>query len=235
MSKDKSTSRRLLSVEELNDFQILRPEFTSSVFKPKITFNYDTAIFNAACVRLFPESEYVQILVDPGRKRLLTMSCKQHDKASIRWSIIKNGKPNSRIIRGRILGAKIYRMMSWDIQCRYKIMAVYQELGGKRFTLFNLFECEMYVPEERSTDDGTGKKKRKKVFPIDWEKSFGTPYAEFSSTYDADIKSMHLVSNNTPDEMDEKDAIRPRVPKSSEIITSTYYTPDEIVKKGKKK
>ena len=233
MSENIMPEGGLASREELLGFEYIRSEFTTPVFKPKITLDYDNLTFNAACVRLFPESEYVQMLADQRRQRLLVWSCKQFDKASVKWSNIKNGKPGSRNVRAKILCAKIFRMMNWNINFRYKIMAVYQELDELRFTVFNLEECEMYVPQEQTLPDGTVKKKRNKVFPIDWDKTFGTPYAQHSATYEADLSALHLLSNSTLDDLNEKPVIVPRAPTPGEIITRNYYVPDNIVEKGK--
>ena len=134
-----------------------------------------------------------------------------------------------------MLCAKIFKIMTWNIDYRYKIMAVYQEIEDLKFCVFNLSECEMYVPDEMDTGDGSKKKKRRKVFPIDWESSFGTPFAEFESTFDTDINSLHLLSDSTLDDLTEKPKIIPRIPTSREKITSPYYTPDDITGKGKKK
>ena len=225
----------LQSLEELNDFEYIRVEFTTPTLKPKITLNYDNLTFNAACVRLFPETEYVQMLANRKKKRLLVWSCKQYDKDSVKWSIVKNNKPKSRNIRAKMVCAKVYKLMNWNINYRYKIMAVYQELGKRRFAVFNLMECEMYIPEEQTTNDGAIKKKRRKIFPTDWEHSFGTPFAEHSATYETDINELHLLSNSTPDDLNEKQEIIPRVPTSGEIITRDYYVPDDIIEKGKVK
>jgi hypothetical protein len=235
MSVNKIPDGGLLTRDELNDFEYIRPEFVAPVFKAKVTLNYDNFAFNAACVRLFPKSEYVQILADKTKKRLLIWPCKEHDKCSVKWSLIRNDKPSSRNVRAKILCAKIYRMMNWDINNRYKIMAVYQELDELMFAVFNLAECEIYEPEDIISNDCTTKKKRRKVFPIDWENSFGTPYADFKSTYDTDINALHLLSNSTLDDLKEKPAIIPRIPTAGEIITRDYYVPDEIVEKGKLK
>jgi len=180
------------------------------------------------CVRLFPENEFVQILADQTKQRLLIWPCSQFDKDSVKWSNLKNGKPRSRSIRARMLCAKIFKMMNWVTDYQYKVMAVFQELDELRFVIFNLVECEMYVPGEVTAKDGTVKKKRKKVYPIDWEKTFGTPFAEHGETYQTDISALHLLSNTTDD--DSKPAIIPRIPTSSELITREYYVPDELVK-----
>ncbi|MCL2224093.1 MAG: hypothetical protein FWB96_03885 [Defluviitaleaceae bacterium] len=60
-------------------------------------------------------------------------------------------------------------MMKWDINTRYKAMAVYQEFPDKKLAVFNLEDAEGYTPEQRKGS------KRKQLFPIDWENSFGSP------------------------------------------------------------
>jgi len=123
-------------------------------------------------------------------------------------------------------------MMNWVTDYRYKIMAVYQELDELRFVIFNLVECEMYVPGEVVSPDGTVKKKRKKVYPINWETTFGTPYAEHRGTYQADISALHLLSNTSDSDSRMNPVAIPRIPTASELITREYYVPDELVKGG---
>jgi len=222
----------LLTIDELDKFQYVRSEFTTPMFKAKITFEYTSMRFNASCVRLFPDSDHIQLLADPNKKRLLAWACAPHDKDSLRWSILKDGKPQTRYIRARMLCAKVYKMMEWNIKHWYKVMAVYQELNDVKFIVFNLEECEMYVLDESQAPTRNTRIKRKRIFPVDWENSFGTPYAEHKSTYETDINTLHLLSNTQEEDSLHKGEITPRVPTSSEIITREYYTPDEIEKGG---
>jgi hypothetical protein len=221
----------LESLDELKNAQYIRAEFVNPVFKPKITLNYGDLTFNTACVKVMGDTEYVQLLVLEEARRLVAMPCGEFDKDSVKWSIIKDEKPRSRNIRAKIACAKLFQMMNWNINYRYKIMAVYQVLEGQRLIVFNLAECEMLVPEEIPKEDGTIKTKRNKVYPIDWEKSFGSPYSEHRETYAVDLNKLYLLSNNL--EADEvKPPVDPRVPTASEIITRQYYVPDEIKKGG---
>jgi hypothetical protein len=220
----------LVSREELDLFEYVRSEFTTPVYKPKITLDYDNFKLNAACVRLFPDSEYVQLLADRTKHRLLIWPCGQFDKDSVKWYNLKAGKPQPRNIRAKMLCAKIFKMMHWVPDYRYKVMAVFQEIDKLRFVVFNLAECEMYVPGEITAPDGTVKAKRRKVYPIDWEKSFGTPFAEHHETYQTDITALHLLSDTPADDLAAKPIIVPRIPTHSELITREYYVPDELIK-----
>jgi hypothetical protein len=224
----------LLSLEELDNFQYVRSEFTTPFFKPKMTIEYKDMRFSASCVRLFPDTEYIQLLADDSKNRLLAWPCNEHSKDSIKWSLMKSGVPTSRNIRTRVLCAKLFKMMSWNIHHRYKVMAVYQEIKDLRLIVFNLEECEMYVIDDSPSPDGIIRLKRKVIYPVDWENSFGTPYAEHKATYDIDIDSYHILSNSKDGDTKENVALEPRLPTSSEIITREYYTPDEVEKGGSK-
>lgn len=221
----------LRSLDELQEAEYIRAEFITPVFRPKVTLNYTDLIFNTACVRLMDDTEYVQMLVLPSTKRLVIMPCNEYDKDSVKWSIFKDGKPKSRNVTARIACGKLFQLMDWNINYRYKIMAVYQILQDQRLVVFNLNECEMYVPDDKAKTDGSTRIRRKKVYPIDWEKSFGSPYSEHRETYAVDLDHLYLLSNDI--ELDApKPAVDGRIPTPEELITREYYTPDDIKKGG---
>ena len=51
-------------------YQVVRGEYFAHIFEPSFTFNNYKANVNTACIRKFPDTEYVQILVNPDRKKL---------------------------------------------------------------------------------------------------------------------------------------------------------------------
>jgi hypothetical protein len=219
----------LLSPEELNRMQIIKPEFTAPTFHPKLTLNYTDISFSASCVRLFPETEYVQLLVDDRKRRMVVLPCVQYDVGAVKWSNNKKGKLASRSIRAKIASAKIFRMMEWDITYRYKVMAIYQKLNGTKLAVFNFADCTMLVPEDVIDKDGSVKTKRRMVYPIDWEKLFGPTYGEHRRQYEVDIQTYHLISDQMTE---EKPPVVPRVPTPEEIMTRNYYVPDELTMGG---
>jgi len=219
----------LLSLDELNQAQVIMPEFTAPTFRPKVTLTYKNILFNSSCVRLFPKTEFVQLLVDNNKRRMIALPCGRNDIGVVRWSKIKKGIPQSHDIRADVACAKIFRMMEWDITYRYKVMAVYQELRGVEFTIFNFTDCTMLVPEEITGKDGKTKTKRHTVYPLEWEKLFGPTYGEHRKQYETDIQTYHLLydeyaQNHKP--------VVPRVPTAEEIMTREYYVPDELEKRG---
>ena len=219
----------LLSIDELNQAQVIMPEFTAPTFRPKVTLNYGNLTFNSSCVKLFPVSEYFQLLVDDKKKRMIALPCGQYDVGVVKWSNIKKGIPQSREIKAKVACAKIFRMMDWDITYRYKVMAIYQELNGIRLVVFNFADCTMLIPEEVIGADGKVKTKRHTVYPIEWEKLFGPTYGEHRKQYEVDIQTYHLLSDKLTE---EQPPIIPRVPTPEEIMTRDYYVPDELDKRG---
>ena len=58
----------ITSLDELKGLEVVRTEFTSSVFRPKVTINLSSISFNKACVQLLPGVQYVNILIDREEK-----------------------------------------------------------------------------------------------------------------------------------------------------------------------
>lgn len=58
-----------------SEYEIVRPEFFAHIKEPALTVNVDKIGVNTACVRLMPDVEYVQILVNRKEKKLLLKPC----------------------------------------------------------------------------------------------------------------------------------------------------------------
>lgn len=54
---------------DLGEYEIVRPEFFAHIKEPALTVNVDKIGVNTACVRLMPDVEYVQILVNRKEKK----------------------------------------------------------------------------------------------------------------------------------------------------------------------
>ena len=54
---------------DLSEYEIVRPEFFAHIKEPALTVNVDKIGVNTACVRLMPDVEYVQILVNRKEKK----------------------------------------------------------------------------------------------------------------------------------------------------------------------
>ena len=130
--KIKAAEQKLLSNNFSKDLVHVRADYISPRPKPKIMLTYDSFTFNTACVRLFPETEYVQIFVNTEKRRLKILPCEPSDDTAIKWSVTKNNKKHPRNVRSKGLCSQVFSLMDWNVKYSYKAMAVYQEFGGQK-------------------------------------------------------------------------------------------------------
>jgi len=218
------------SLEELNQYQVIRSEFVSPRLRAKVTFNVDSLTFSSKCVRLFEETQYIQLLINADEKRMVVMPCDEYTKDSLKWSNIKAGKIISRNIRCKLFGAKLYEMMGWDPENRYRVQAMYQEIGGKQIIIFNLEEFEMVVPEVVVKSDGKRVRKSKVYYPENWRDSFGMMYQEHLESCMVNILDNYMVSNTKDGSQTSYNEaiVEGSIPEPIEIITRPYTIQERL-------
>ena len=157
-------------------FQVVRSEFFAHVRRPSIIFNDGKVGVNTACVRRFPEVEYVQILIHREKKLLAIRPCDELDLFSFQWGLTKAGKRFPRQVTGRLFYMKVCDMMGWIPEYRYKILGTLRPSNGEYIFVFDLRSTETY--ERSVTVDGKKKNSRTPVFPAAWKDQFGIPFEE---------------------------------------------------------
>ena len=114
-------------------------DFLIPFSKPQLTITKKHIKFNTACVRLFPVTEYVRVVVDEDKKQLCVFQCDKTETDAIKWSNIREKKSQPRTIHATSFCTKIFQMMDWNARYSYKVMALYIH---NRIS-FNLAEFEM--------------------------------------------------------------------------------------------
>ena len=162
---------------DLNGFQVVRREFFAHTREPSIVFNDGKISLNTACVRKFPDVEYVQILVHREKQQLAIRPCDELDLFAFRWGVTKNGKRFPRAVTGRLFFMMVCDMMGWNPDYRYKILGRLRRANGEQLFAFDLKSFETY---ERTVSDENGKRKTSRipVFPLEWKDQFGIPFEE---------------------------------------------------------
>jgi hypothetical protein len=169
----------LVSLAELDNSEVVSGQLLTTVYYPKITLDAHWFKCSASCVRLFPETNYVRMMVDVNNKRLIFKASKKFGIDAAQWSRKRGDKLVNRQVSSRKIGfcEKLYKMMNWIPENRYKVLAVYQELEGQQIIVFNLRDCEMTVPETVRQGETT-KKVRRSVLPENLRESFGRVYTD---------------------------------------------------------
>ena len=91
------------------------------------------------------------IYINQDQKRLVIRRCEKDDRDSLRWCIQKNDKRKSRKITGRQFSSMIYKMMSWDALCRYKILGHRIDYQGETLYVFELDDAEIFRERPKRT------------------------------------------------------------------------------------
>ena len=215
-------SKGIESLEELKRLEVLRTEFASSAYKPKVILSYETISFNKACVELLPGTHYVNVLIDRAKKRIIILPVNRHAKDALRWcGLTPEGKVKKRDCTARKFGAKLYEMMEWVKENKYRILAYYQEIQGVELLVFNLRECEMVVPELGTTKTGKLVKRGKAYLPGDWN-GFGMTMIQHAAANEVELDAHYSLSDKDVDVTISDVKVRGRTPTDEEIIMSQY-------------
>lgn len=172
-------------------FEVVRGEFFSHIYEPSITFNKNKIALNTACIKKLPDTEYVQMLVNPIEKKIAVKPCSEDTRDSFRWRCATPGKLSPKQVTCKVFFAKIMSLMDWNPDYRYKIIGKLIESHGQLLFSFNLKSAEVYV--RTITDDGKEKTARKPTYPEEWKNQFGIPYEEHKKSLQVDIFNGYAV------------------------------------------
>ena len=162
---------------DIDDFEIVSPEFFSQIKEPSFTVNVNKVYVNAACVRLLPDVEYVKILVNRKRKMVAFEPSNEMDIEAYRWTRIKDGKRYASQRTGDIFVMMLCGMMGWDPDYRYKIIGRLVHAKGHSLIVFDLMTYNCYP--KAVSEEGSGTARKRTAFPIEkWNGRFGPTYAE---------------------------------------------------------
>lgn len=184
-----STERSPMEIVEDSSFsydgyQVVRGEFFAHIHEPSFTFNDNKVYLNMACIRKLPDTEYVQILVHPEEKRLAVRPCQEEEKDSFRWCTKNAKKRGPKQITCRVFYAKIFSLMGWNPQYRYKLLGKLIRSNGELLFIFDLKTPEIYP---RILKDGSSKPSHLPNYPESWKNQFGISMEEHQKTLQVNI------------------------------------------------
>lgn len=175
-------------IVDLAGYQVTKAELFAHTREPAVTVWEDRIKFNMACLRRFSGITHIQLLIHPERRRLIIRPCDPDAPDSLRWA---NGggdrERRSRDMRCHIFAAKLFDLMGWDRQYRYKMLGKPAVYGSEMLFLFNLSDFELFVT--------TGAKKRRSYLPEDWRDYFGTPVERHEEAYQIDLADGYVTTD----------------------------------------
>ena len=136
-------------------YQVVRGELFSHIpMNRHLPFNSNKVSVNTACIKKLPETDFVQILVNPDEKKLASASMSGSEKDSFRWCSATS-KRSPRQITCRIFFAKVVSLMGWNSAYRYKLLGKLIKSDNELLFVFDLTTPEIFVRSEK--EDGKNK------------------------------------------------------------------------------
>ena len=176
---------------DFDGFQVVRREFFAHTREPSASFSNCKFYVNAACLNKFPNVDYVQALVNQQTKILALRPCDENDRDAIMWCNATSGRRKVKQITCKLFFAKIFTLMEWNPDHRYKLLGKVIHANGEYLIAFDLTSTEVY---QRVFKDGEKPKvSRTPVFPIGWQDQFGLPYEEHRQSMQVNIFDGYAV------------------------------------------
>lgn len=201
---------------DFEGFQVVRREFFAHINEPSVTFNNCKFYVNAACIQKFPDADTVQVLVNKETKILAIMPCPANARDSFAWCTMSKGKRKPKQITCKLFFAKVFSMMDWNPDHRYKILGKLIHANGETLIAFDLTATEIY---QRTVSEGSKPKtSRIPVFPAEWQNQFGLPYNEHKQSLQVDILNGYAVYSikDTAREAESEESVDEGIP--TEVI-----------------
>lgn len=181
---------------DFSNFQVVRGEYYADIRSPFITINKYKVYVNAACLRLFPEAEYVFILVNKESRLMVLRPCEPLARDSYRWRKVLNGKIVPRQGVCKLLFALLMNLMHWNPDIRYKLLGSIAHVNDGYVLVFDLKNPKFFPIIQ---GDGEEPKVSKTgVYREDWSGQFGMPYYEHQRYMQLNVLEGFTVIAETP-------------------------------------
>ncbi len=171
-------------------YQVVRGEFFAHLNEPSIAFNQCKVSVNAACLKKMPEVNFVQILINAEQRKLAVRPCEEDEKDSFLWCNTRNAKRKPKQITCKVFFAKLFQLMDWNPDYRYKLLGKLVQSQNEYLFAFDLDSPEVY---QRTTENGTLKTSRTPTYPAEWQNQFGVDVEEHKKSLQINIFDGYAV------------------------------------------
>lgn len=174
-------------------YQVVRGEFFAHLNEPSITFNNDKINLNTACISKLPDVKHIHFLVNPKEKKLIVKPCSENERDALLWCSVnsKTGKRKPRYIKSKIFCGKLFSLMNWNTDFKYKLLGKLICSNEEYIFLFDLTSTEVFQCE--TSDGKKTKNSRIPAFPEEWKDQFGLPVDEHKKSFQVNIFNEYVV------------------------------------------
>ena len=169
--------------ENLSNYQIVAAGFFAQTREPALTISGNKVGVNAAAARLFPQEDYMEILINPEEKKVAFKPCDEYNIAGYRWAKTKDGKRYATQRTGLPFVLCVCQIMGWNPTHRYHILG--RKLRSETNEEILLFDLKAGQEFEKSDADAHGKKQRSSIL-TGWDGIFGPTFGKNHSSLHVD-------------------------------------------------
>lgn len=181
---------------DFSNFQVVRGEYYADIRSPFITINKYKVYVNAACLRLFPEAEYVFILVNKESRLMVLRPCEPFARDAYRWRKESKGKIVPRQGVCKLLFALVMNLMHWNPDIRYKLLGSIAHANNEYVLVFDLNNPKFFPTIQG--DGGEATVSKTGIYREDWSGQFGLPYYEHQRYMQLNVLEGFTVIAETP-------------------------------------
>ena len=123
---------------DIDGYQVVRREFFAHTYEPSLTFNNYKVYVNVACLNRFPNNNFVQVLVNQDSRILAIRPCVEEERDAFAWCSSGRGKRRPKQITCKLFFAKVFALMGWNLDYRYKLLGKVIHANGEYLIAFDL-------------------------------------------------------------------------------------------------
>lgn len=175
-----------LGYEDLDSYELPPRTQFSMLNKPALTFKHRQMTFNMAAVRLFKGVQYILPFTSSSKKRVAVVTCTEEESESVEWARYNaKGAWVNKTITSDEYVSKIFKLMNWDPNGRYKVMGRVANSERGLILVFDLTEAILFTAPEEYVDKKTGevKKRQIKYYPDEYKDRIGKTYRDYVEKY----------------------------------------------------
>ena len=181
---------------DFRGFEVTRVQFINTAHSISVRISENFIFFNTEAINQFPKFQFVQLYIDPIERFLAIKPCKKSEKYCVQWSRTVDGKLVGRQIFSSAFLPKLFEIMNWNKDCKYKCIGNYKSLNKQEILLFNLSDYEVLIPKT-SIDEPldevhpvtTSGNKNIVAYPLEWSDSFGSAVYDHPHTNESKLLS----------------------------------------------
>lgn len=184
LTQERMQKNEKLEYESFDGYELPPRTQFSMLKKPAVSVKYGKLTFNMACIRLFEGMKFILPIVNTNKKRLAIIPCQEEESASVEWARLKNGDTwvNKQITSVDFV-EKLFSLMDWDRECRYKILGRIATSDRGLILIFDMEEAIMFAPKKEAyVDPVTGEEKQRQVkyYPDAYKDCIGRSYNDYA-------------------------------------------------------